>query len=408
VEIYLDHASTSWPKAAGVAEAMAAAVGLAGSARRGGGSGAREGERLAEELRRGLAAAVGQCEPRRVVLTPGATHSIGMGILGVATAARMRGRVARVVTTHAEHNAVRRAVLALAERGEIELVVVAADRWARVEADAVAAAATGGGRAADLVVMASASNVTGASQPVGQVWDSLRHTSTLLMVDASQTAGVSGGPIVGDLVAFGAHKRFRGPAGIGALVIGERAHPLELGGPTPARGGGGVDGARLVPVIVGGAGHSSEDADMPGSLPQRFEPGTMNTPATAGWLAAINAARSAGSAGSDSRAMAEHLAQGLRGLGGMVPVFRPEVGERGASGCEPIVSFTVEGYAPDEAAAVLESEFGIVVRAGLHCAPGAHEAMGTRAGGGTVRASLGETTVRAEIEALIEAVGQMV
>lgn len=378
---------------------MASALESPGSAHRGASAGAAQAERVASELRRGLATAIGQVEPRRVILTPGATCSINAAIQGVWLAGR--GRRLRVVTTQGEHNAARRPLLALAQRGEIELVVLPVDEFARVDADAVIAAASDGG-AADLVVMSSASNVTGVRQPVDRVWSAVHGTRTLLMVDASQTAGPGCGLVAGDLIAFGAHKRFAGPPGIGALMIGERAHPLVVPreSTSDARGG---ESPRIEPAIVGGAGHSSQDVQMPAGLPERFEAGTLNTPAMAGWLAAIGSG-GGGSAGGDSaRALAERLRRGLRRVKS-VRVFAPPDAQ---TSCESIVSFTIAGFKPDEAAVVLESEFGIVVRAGLHCAPGAHEAMGTLETGGTIRASFGSTTTAAGVDALIEAMMRM-
>lgn len=383
---------------------MAGALQIAGTAGRGSSAGSRSAVGVADGLRRSIAGIVGVDDARRVVLTSGATQSLNMAIQGVVLASRGRaGHPPRIVTTMIEHNAVLRPLLALKRRGEAAIERVRVGPDTRVSARAVIAAAQGRGdrRPAELVVMCAASNVTGVVQPVGEVGEALRGTATLLLVDASQTAGVGAVPLVCDLMAFSGHKRFGGPAGVGALVIGAGAHPIEI----DPSGLDAATGVRIEPTLVGGSGHNSREGEMPGTLPERFEAGTSNAPGFAGWLAAIEHGRLVPER---ERRRAYELAEGLRAelgrLGGGVRVL----GGGGDGACEPIVAFTVEGYSPEEVAAVLDSEFGIVVRAGLHCAPGAHEAMGTLAGGGAVRASMGMGTTPDDVERLVWALGRMV
>lgn len=397
--VYLDHASTSYPKAAGVAAAMGDALGVPGSARRGSGAGAGWGEAIDDALRAALAGVIGGDDPSRVVLTGGATASLNMAINGVALAASRRDNRARrrplFVTTQVEHNAVRRPLLALAERGEIDLRIVTADSHGRVEAGAIVEAA----RDAELVAMAWASNVTGAIMPVEAVGRALAETDTLLLVDGSQAVGVVGPTrslreLGVDLLAFSGHKALHGPAGVGALYIGPNAHPLRA-----RRGASG----RIAPWLVGGTGGESTAAAMPADLPTRFEAGTRATALHAGLLAAVGDRDGAGDPIGHARRLRAMIVDGLAALGPRVRV----VGEADASQCVGVCSFTVEGFAPDEAAVVLESEFGIIARAGLHCAPGAHEALGTLQTGGTVRASVGTTTTESDVRALVDAVGVM-
>ncbi|MEZ6234431.1 MAG: aminotransferase class V-fold PLP-dependent enzyme [Phycisphaerales bacterium] len=397
--VYLDHASTSYPKAPGVAAAMGDALGVPGSAGRGTGAGSGRGEAIDDALRSALAATIGADEPSRVVLTPGATASLNMAINGVALAARGRRARARrrplLVTTQIEHNAVRRPLLALAQRGDIDLRIVAADSRGRVEAGAIVEAARG----AELVAMAWASNATGAILPVQDVGAALAGTNTLLLVDGSQTVGVLGAErslrdLGIDLLAFSGHKALHGPAGVGVLYVGPRAHPLR------ARKGAAV---RIDPWLVGGTGVESVDAAMPADLPTRFEPGTRATVLHAGLLSAIEGRDRASDPLGHARRLRALMVDGLAGLGPRVRVH----GETDSARCVGVVPFTIDGFSPDEAAIVLGSEFGIVVRAGLHCAPGAHEAMGTLSGGGTLRASVGEATTEADVRALVEAVGAM-
>lgn len=404
VPIYLDHASTSWPKAPGVAAAMQAALELPGSAGRGAGVGAVAAGAIADELRRELAGIINAEDPRRVVLSTGATEALNVAILGVVRSAADRGRSGglaprpRVVTTQVEHNAVRRPLLALADRGEIELAVVPAGPDTLIDPARVIEAADG----AALVAMTWASNVSGAIQPVGPIAEALAGTQTLLLVDASQTAGLvrSAEPLGStgvDLLAFSGHKALAGPPGVGALYIGPKAHPLRRGADTDA------GRARVEPVLSGGTGSDSARWEMPADLPGRFEAGTPNTPAHAGLLAAIRGHPGPDAALRHVRSLVEHLHERLGSMPRGVRALGPGRGVPGVG----VLAIAVDGYSSEEVAAVLESEFGVLVRGGLHCAPTAHEALGTLAAGGAVRVSVGGTSTTAEIDALVDALGRM-
>lgn len=401
--IYLDHASTSWPKAAGVVRAVARAIDEPlGTPGRGMHGPAESAARVLRSLREAFLPIVGTNEPERIVLTSGATASLNMAVLGMLAHRQDRPRV---VTTAAEHNALRRPLEALAARGVIELVTVACDTGCRVDAIALT-------RAIDdrtaLVAMTHASNVTGALQPVAEVAAALRARSRdgkptpLLLVDASQTAGLVPLEVdrLGiDLAAFSGHKALGGPAGTGVLYVGPRAL------------GGGNSAARaaehtLRPVFFGGTGHDSQSADMPSGLPERFEPGTPNLPGFAGLLAAVEG----WSASSAARAL-EHGR-------GLIERFRRTLSERAPgrivvhgpsdrSNTVPVIALSVVGMDPADAAVALEQSFGILVRSGLHCAPGAHAAMGTAANGGTLRISPGPGTTEDEIDAAADALVEL-
>jgi selenocysteine lyase/cysteine desulfurase len=393
--IYLDHSATSWPKAPGVGEAMASAV-EAGNPGRGGHRAAREAGAIVDATRAALASLLGEDDPRRVVFTSGCTDSVHTAIEGVVRACERAepGETPQIVFSAIEHNAVARGVAALASVGRASSVIVPVDATTRVDPEAVASACTAKTR---LVCVLHASNVTGAVQPIRAIADAVRESSpnALLLVDAAQTIGVI--PVRphemgADLVAFGSHKGLRGPAGVGGLWIGERAWANE-GAPR-----------RIDPVRCGGTGTASEGDAMPDVLPLAFEAGSANVPAIAGLGAAVRQVDLATTA--QKQELARELVTTLRDrFGGRVTVYG-RADDAGAS--LPTIALNFDGWEAGDLAQVLDASFAIATRAGLHCSPRCHEAMGTTDRGGTLRVSLGATTTKADTDRLLEALSAVV
>lgn len=395
--IYLDHSATSWPKADGVGEAMASAV-EAGNPGRGGHRAAREASSIVDSARAALASLLGEDDPRRVVFTSGCTDSVHTAIEGVVRACERvePGQTPEIVFSAIEHNAVARGVAALVEVGRATSVVVPVDATTRVDPEAVGSACTDRTR---LVCVLHASNVTGAVQPIRAIADAVhdKAPNALLLVDAAQSIGVI--PVKphdmgADLVAFGSHKGLRGPAGIGGLWVGERAWPVD----------GDREGRRIDPVRCGGTGTASEGDAMPDVLPLAFEAGSANVPAIAGLGAAVRRVDLATIA--SKQQLASELVEALHDrFGARVTVYG-----RADSGAEslPTIAMNFEGWDSGDLAQVLDASFGIATRAGLHCSPRCHEALGTTQRGGTLRVSLGATTTKADTERLLEALSAVI
>jgi cysteine desulfurase/selenocysteine lyase len=388
--VYLDNASTSWPKPACVASAMEAFL-REGAATPGRGAYAMAAEagRAVSRLRRRLAALIGSPDPERMILGTSATDGLNTAILGLFEDAAA-GPPARVVTTPLEHNSVSRPLHYLRARGVVEVVAVDAGPDGFVRAADVLDAAD---ERTVLVAVTAASNVLGTIQPVGGIGRALRARAprALFLVDACQSIGLVPVDVQRDaidLLAFSGHKALLGPSGTGALYVSPRAWP----GDGTAR--------PLSPTRFGGTGVDSASPDMPRVLPARFEAGTPNTVGLVGLLAALEdpSRPPAEAALAHERAMIDRLLDAIRD----VPRVRP-VGPRDRSGCVGVLSLVIDGMAAEEAAAALDASFGIAVRAGLHCAPGAHRAAGTLELGGTLRVSPGPFTTAAEIDLLVEA-----
>jgi selenocysteine lyase/cysteine desulfurase len=186
-----------------------------------------------------------------------------------------------------------------------------------------------------------------------------------------------------DLLALPGHKALFGPPGTGALYVRE--------------------GLELQPLREGGTGSASERDEQPDAYPDRLESGTLNTVGIAGLGAALEWLSETGieTIRRHEARLTAALWEGLIRISGSTLYGPPPGGEWAA-----VVSFTLEGWEPTDVAAVLDSEFGVQCRAGLHCAPWAHAALGTYPTG-TVRFSPGFFNTEAEIETVIAAVRKL-
>ncbi len=371
---YFDHAATSWPKPPEVVDAVVRAMTEAG------GNPGRGAHRLALAAARTIAASRGSVarllgvpDERDLLFTAGCTHGLNLVLKGTLRPGD------RVVVSAVEHNAVVRPLALLAGTG-VELVRVSADAEGRIEADdverAVAAAPT------RMVVCQHASNVTGAIQPLGDIADIAHDHRAALVVDGAQGAGhlqVDLPSLGADAYAVAGHKALLGPQGVGALYLAPGLEPEEL--------------------LQGGSGGRSEGAQQPRVRPDRYEAGTCNTPGIAGLGAGAEFLLAHGEEiRAAERALTRQLHEGLSAIPG-VTVLGPPPGEPRV----PVVSMVHERVSPDELAFTLEHRHGIAARAGLHCSPWAHAAVGTL-DTGALRFGLGWGLTHADVELVIEAV----
>lgn len=371
--LYLDHAATSFPKAPGVAEAVARCVSTsAGNPGRGGHRLAVAAAREVEEAREVAARFLGG-DPERTLVGPGATFWLNTVLSSCL------GPGDRVVTTALEHNAVMRPLRHLARRLGVEVVTVhaASDSGVPSPGEVAAEVVRASTR---LVVLNHASNVSGAVIPVADIARAVAPVPVL--VDAAQSAGVL--PVhfaamgVAAMACSG-HKGLLGPSGIGLLMLEE--------------------GFEVEPLVRGGTGSRSESEDMPGWLPDRLEAGTANVVGAAGLAAALRwlLAQDCDGRLRTSLGRERRLADGLAGIPGVrLPGYLPD------SNRVPILSLVVEGVDNGELATWLDREHGIMVRVGLHCAPAAHRRLGTFPAG-TVRVALAPDTSDADLDLLLQA-----
>lgn len=402
--IYLDNAATSFPKPPAVGEAMARYALELGAPGRGGYAEAVETKRLIDRCRERVCRFIGGREPRNVVFTLNTTDAMNLAIWGLIghRLRTTRGPV-HVITSDLDHNSALRPLNALVE-------------WCGGAAGG-SEGVLGGGRVSQtrvpidpisgvldpedfrrairpetaLVVTLHASNVTGAVQPVAEIGRICRERGVPFLLDAAQSLGhvpVDVEAMGVDLLAFPGHKGLLGPTGTGGLYIS----------PGMER--------RLDPVRQGGTGWRSEQERMPEFLPDKFEPGSHNAVGIIGlsegvaWLEA----RGHGAIADHERGLMAEMLGGLTGANapaGLRLLGPAEMGQRVG-----VFSFVHEAVPAAELAARLEREHGVLGRAGLHCAPAAHGAMGTGAGG-AMRLSVGPFTTVEEVRAAVRAVGEV-
>ncbi|MBM3999336.1 MAG: aminotransferase class V-fold PLP-dependent enzyme [Planctomycetes bacterium] len=379
--IYLDNAATSWPKPPAVYDAVDAYQRENGTAAgRGVYQRSQQVGRTLALARRRVAGLLGASDPARVLFTFNGTDSLNAVLHGVPRPGD------HVVTSDAEHNSVLRPLRMLEQRANVSVTRVPCDSAGRIEPDDVARAVRPETR---LLALTHASNVTGAIQPVDAFAAIAREHGVLLLIDAAQTAGHV--PIFTDrwgvdFVAASGHKGLLGPLGTGILVVGAAA------------------AGQLAPFRQGGTGTFSESDEQPTTLPERFESGNHNVPGLVGLErgAAFLEQRGWTELRRHEIELTTRLVDGLRPLPG-VTLFGPPDADRRVG----VVSFRLERIDPQELASLLDSEYAIEVRSGLHCAPRTHDRMGTTRRGGTVRAAVGPFNSESDVDALVRAVAEI-
>jgi cysteine desulfurase family protein len=379
--IYLDNAATSWPKPEAVYKAVDHYLReIGGPNGRSGYREALEANRIIERARNGVAELIGASDARHVVFGFNGTDVLNLAIRGIVRPGD------HVVTTVCDHNSVLRPLRALHESAGVEVTYVPCDAQGVVSPDEVRAAMRPGTR---LVAVVHASNVTGAIQPVAEIAKVVRESDAYYLIDAAQSLGhvpFDVDEFGADLLAAPGHKGLLGPLGTGVLYI----RP-------------GVE-RELQPLRCGGTGSRSEEDRQPDILPDKYEPGNHNLPGLAGLAAATDVLRSKTieAIHAHHTRLTSHLLEGLSDVPGLT-IHGPQTTANRTS----VVSITLEGYDPQELAAMLDASQGIQSRAGLHCAPRMHEALGTTAGGGTLRLSPGFSTTVDEIDLAAAAIQEI-
>lgn len=374
--IYLDHAATSFPKPESVYAAIDAYNRRLGAAAgRGAYGSAAEASEIVRRCRRNLATLFNGEAPDRFAFAFNGTDALNMALHGLLKPGD------HVVTTAVEHNSVLRPLRTLAERG-VRVSIVPCDAEGRVSANDVHAAVLSETK---LIAVSHASNVTGAIQPVGEIADVAKAAGIVTLLDAAQTAGhlpIDLHSLPVDLLAMPGHKGLLGPLGTGVLYV---RPGLE---------------ERLAPLRQGGTGTTSEDERQPTSMPSLLESGNLNMTGIAGLEAATRWILEEGVSKlrRHEQELTQRLLTGLREIK-RIRTFGPGVVDERVG----VVSLVADGWTPHELAAVLDAEFKIEVRAGLHCAPRIHERLGVSRSGGTLRISVGTFTTAEEIDACLEA-----
>lgn len=393
-QIYLDNASTTFPKPREVADAVYQYMtGVGSNIGRGGYTSAYAAEEAVFAARQLLCDFFGGEDAKNVVFTKNITEALNVIIRGLLQPGD------HVLVSAMEHNAVMRPLQLIgrelepgeqAPAAEISFSRIPCDSEGNLELEALPRLVQQRTKA---VIMTHASNVCGTLLPIDKVGDFCKQRGLLFVVDSAQSAGVF--PINMqqlhiDALAFTGHKGLLGPQGIGGFVL--REHMVK----------------RLAPFIVGGTGSLSHTEKTPRFMPDKFEAGTLNLPGIMGLAAGVSWLKERGLASirAHELALTEQLLAGLQGLEqqGLLRI----VGRKDLKQRTSVVS--IAGTQLDIAmlAHKLNAEYGIATRVGLHCAPNAHKTLGTYPTG-TLRFSMGwhnnEEDIDAALKALREVLG---
>lgn len=371
--IYLDNAATSFPKAPGVSDQMKYYLDSVGaSINRGVYGPAQEVGLKTLTLREQLAAFFHHPDPNCVILTSGCTAALNLAIKGLLHEGD------HVLVSSLEHNAVMRPLVQLG----VAFDRVPCDSEGFLRSDLIEPLLRPNTK---LFILNHASNVCGTVQNAEAVGRLCKLHGIPLLLDGAQSAG----HVEVDFEAFGlsalavpAHKGLLGPQGIGALLV------------TPEFA------ARLSPLLAGGTGSVSDSEEIPPYMPDRFEPGTPNLPGVFGWSAAMDYVNRISLEALRSRetALTELF------LNGLAEIAHIRVtGTRDPDRRVGVIGVDFENIDNAEVSDLLEREYGILTRCGMHCAPAAHKALGTFPQG-VVRFSVGSFTTENEISEALRAV----
>ena len=378
-KVYLDNGSTSYPKAPGVGEAMSDFIIHVGcNVGRGGYETAYQMGEVIYETRQQLCELFHFPEPKNVVFTPSVTYSLNYVIRGFLKPGD------HVIMSSMEHNAVARPVKAMEAAGcavsiapctpEGQIIPEELEKCFRENTK--------------LVVTTHASNVCGTILDVETMSRICHERNVPYVIDSAQSAGII--PI--DFTKLGlaalcvtGHKGLLGPQGIGAMLLtDEMAQAMD-------------------PVILGGTGSASHLLTMPDFMPDKFEAGTLNLPGIVGLHAALKYLKETGieKIRELENARVDQFIGGVTKIPGVRVIGLPT-----SEGRVPVVSLDFQGIDNADVSFLLDSDYGIMTRCALHCAPLAHQTLGTFPEG-TVRFAFGHTTTEEEVEYAVRAISDI-
>ena len=374
--IYFDNAATTLQKPESVARAVLEAMTSFGNPGRGVHEPAMAASRAIYDARCALARLFHGENPARIAFTANATQALNTAIKGILNPGD------HVITTAMEHNSVLRPLYELEEQG-VELTILPADKKGRVAFEGFEATIQSNTRA---IVCTHGSNLTGNLVDVGKIGAISKAHGLLLVVDASQTAGVF--PIDAqemniDILCFTGHKGLLGPQGTGGLYVRE--------------------GVAVRPLLTGGSGVQSHSKTHPIQMPTALEAGTLNAHGLAGLNAGV---RFLLETGIDTIRQKEldlmwTFYESVKTIPGITVYGDFFHRER----C-PIVSLNVRDYDSSQVSDALFSQYGIATRPGAHCAPLMHDALGT-GNRGAVRFSFSHDNTMEEINFAISALQEV-
>ncbi|EPY2272620.1 aminotransferase class V-fold PLP-dependent enzyme [Clostridium sporogenes] len=362
MKIYLDNAATTYPKPEKVYSSILNYMKNVGaSPGRGGYENALTGDRMVYKCRQSLINLFNFNKIENVVFTSNITASLNILIKSIVKDGW------HVITSSMDHNSVIRPLVSLEKSNKIELDILNCSEEGLINIDDFKNAIKDNTK---LVVLSHASNIVGTIQPLETIGKICKEKGIYFIIDSAQTAGVLPLDFQNlncNALAFTGHKALLGPQGIGGFIIDDKLNNIATN------------------FIEGGTGSLSESTLQPDFLPDKFESGTMNTPGIAGLLAGIEYINEEGL--NIIKEREEYLCREF--INGLLNINSIKVyGPLDASLRTATISINSSKIDNSELGFLLDSEFGIMVRTGLHCAPLAHKTIGSFPQG-TLRFSFG-------------------
>lgn len=368
-KVYLDNGSTSFPKAPGVGQAVMEYIEKTGcNINRGGYQSAYSAAEIVLDTREKLCKLFNTRNSKNVIFTPSVTYSLNFIIKGLLKPKD------HIIVTSMEHNAVMRPLAQMKRKG-LEVSVAQCNEKGELNPKIMEQFIKENTKA---IIMLHASNVCGTLLPAQSVGNICEKHSLKFILDTAQTAGVfnvDAQSMKIDAVAFTGHKSLLGPHGIGGFIVtDEMAEMME-------------------PIICGGTGSISDEENMPSFLPDKFEAGTMNLPGIIGLHAALEYIEKTEIDNIRKREMelTKLFIDRIKNMEGIQIVGKEDTENRAA-----IVSLNFIKKDNAEISFLLDRDYGIMTRCGLHCAPRAHKTLKTFPQG-TVRFAFGHMNTDEEV-----------
>ena len=375
--IYFNNAATTLVKPDEMKQAMMDAFDIMGNAGRGGNGASLDAARIIFDTRSRLAKLFNAKSGKNIAFTSNATASLNMAVKGTLN------KGDHVITTVLEHNSVLRPLYEMEDKG-VEVTIAGCDEKGYPLYDDMEAAIKENTKA---VICTHASNLTGNIVDINRVGKIAKRHNLLFIVDASQSAGVLDIDVEKsciDILCFTGHKGLLGPQGTGGIYV--------------------RDGVNIRPLLSGGSGFDSFNHSHPDKMPELLEAGTLNGHGIAGLNGSLKYLEKTGI--KNIREKEQDLT--MRFYDGIKDIKELEIyGDFSSKNRCPVVSLNIKGYDSSEVSDELSYSYGIITRAGAHCAPLMHKAIGTE-NTGAVRFSFSHNNTIEEIDTAVNAIKELV
>lgn len=376
--IYLDNAATSYPKPREVVDAVCDfMINNGTSSGRGSYQKAMESDFLIYNARKEIGSLFNFDDPKKVIFTSNVTEALNMAIRGLVKSGD------NVITSSLEHNAVWRCLKTLEKEINISITKTKANNYGETDIEDFKKNIK---ENTSLIVFTQASNVLGTIQPIKEIGAIARKHKIPFLVDAAQSAGVLPIDVKNDnidILAFTGHKSLLGPMGTGGLIINCEYN--------------------INPLKLGGTGGDSSYEYQPNYYPNKLEAGTLNVSGIVGLSEGVKFIKNKGiiNIHNKEKELVKYALDKLKTVKN-IEIYGPKDSEKIVG----VISFNIKGTIPEDISYKLDNKYNIMVRSGLHCAPNAHQLMGTKETG-TLRIGIGYFNEKKDIDKLVKALNEI-